>query len=96
MASFVIQVYSIALFLIRVQSNIKDSPRYVFARNISMVVYFIHMYIWTFYYSLVYKHKTYGLDSFLVTTIVSFLVAVAYLYIRSHRQIKKSKVQPNI
>ncbi len=92
-ASFVIPVYAIALFLILIQSNMKDSPRYVVARNISMVVYFIHMYIWTFYYSLVYKQKTYGLDSFLVTAIVFFLVAVVYLYIRSNKQIIKSKVQ---
>ena len=91
--SLVIPVYVIALFIILVQIDMKDSPWYLIARNISMIVYFIHMYVWTLYYSLVYKQKTYGLDCFLVTAMVSLLVAAVYLYIRSNKQIIKTKVQ---
>ena len=51
-------------------------------RKISTVMYFTHMYIWTGYYMLVYKTKTYGWDSFLITTGISMLVAVLYLMIK--------------
>lgn len=48
-------------------------------RTISTVIYFTHMYIWTFYYTLIYHTKTYGVDSFVVTTIVAVLAGYIYL-----------------
>lgn len=55
----------------------------------STVIYLIHMYVWTFYYMLVYKEKTYGLDSFLITSLIS--AALSFLYIHFTKKISNNK-----
>lgn len=42
-------------------------------------VYLTHMYIWSFYYKIVYGKKTYGIDSFLLTSVVAVALTFGYL-----------------
>ncbi|MCR4754325.1 MAG: hypothetical protein K5868_02225 [Lachnospiraceae bacterium] len=46
----------------------------------STVIYLIHMYIWSLYYKIVYGQKTFGLDSFLITSVIALTIAVLYYY----------------
>lgn len=52
-------------------------------RKISTIVYFIHMYAWTGYYMLVYGTKTYGIDTFIATSVISVLISGAWILIKS-------------
>lgn len=48
-------------------------------RRMSTVIFLVHMYIWTFYYTIRYDTKTSGLDSFIITSAVSVLAALVYV-----------------
>lgn len=61
-------------------------------RTMSTVIYFVHMYIWTFYYTIVYNGKTRGFDSFVVTTIISILLGCIYLKLIQIKKDKKKKL----
>ena len=47
-------------------------------RRCSTVMYFLHLWVWTLYYICVYGEKKYGLDSFIVTTCISFILGVLF------------------
>ena len=50
-------------------------------RNMSKTVYFVHLYIWTLLYMILYGEKTYGMHIFLLTVVGSLAVAGVYLWI---------------
>lgn len=81
-------VCSTGLFIVISNIQLKDSPVYPIMRKISTVVYFIHMYVWTFYYTLVYGQKTFGWDSFFVVSILSVAIALVYIYWHSLRTVR--------
>lgn len=74
-------VTMIGLFGIIEKIHLKDNKIYPILRRVSTVMYLIHMYIWSFYYFIVYGQKTLGVDSFIVTTILSCLVGFIYVHI---------------
>jgi len=82
--NYLLILIAIALFEIIKSIRLNSSPIYLRLRNLSTTVYFVHMYIWSFYYKAVYGTKTYGLDSFLVTLIVSIGCYVVSDCIRTH------------
>lgn len=51
----------------------------VIQKHLIMVMYLVHMYIWSFYYFIVYGEKTYGLDSFIVTSVLA--CGVSFIYV---------------
>lgn len=59
-----------------------DNKIFFVLRKFSTIIYLIHMYVWTIYYSIVYKEIAYGLDSFLVTSVISLVIAWLYLFIK--------------
>lgn len=61
-----------------------DSDFFPFVRKMSIVIYLIHMYVWTFYYGIMYREKTYGMDCFAVTVLISSLIAVAYVCLKNN------------
>lgn len=69
-------ISSIGFFSLVTKVKLKNSRIYPIMRQISTTVYFVHMYIWTGYYSLVYGRPTYGLDSFLFTVIISLCLSL--------------------
>lgn len=80
-----VALFSAGMFVLVVTIRLKDSPIYSVFRDISTIVYFIHMYVWTAYYSLVYHQKTYGPDSFIIVSLVSIAVSAIYIWLRRSR-----------
>ena len=69
-------VGAVALFDICSNIRLNAILNFKIFRKMSTYMYFMHMYIWTFYtYIILRKPDKYGLDSFLFTTIVSILIA---------------------
>lgn len=56
-----------------------DSQIYITMRKTSTYIYLIHMYVWTIYYMIAYGQKTYGIDCFLVTSIVSIVISLTLI-----------------
>lgn len=81
------------LGLLILASNWKLNHAAIFPilRTLSVVMYFLHMYVWTFYYGIVYGEKTYGTDSFLVTTLVCTVLGLAYVCSKPRYRARKLK-----
>ena len=65
-----------------------------FYREGSGIIYFIHMYVWTIYYWIMYREKRFGIDSFVATSLISTLLSVVYIIVdkkRNSLRIKKSE-----
>ena len=90
-SSFFVAISSIGLFCIMNTIALPDSKAYPFFRRMSTIIYFIHMYIWSFYYMLVYGKKTFGIDSFLVTTGICIAVAAVTIVAQEWYKNKKKK-----
>ncbi len=86
-------IASIGLFGLVESLRLKDSPVYAVLRSMSTSMYLIHMYIWTGYYMLVYREKTFGPDSFIVTSAVAVLVSLLYCMIVNYGK-RKSAAEP--
>ncbi len=82
---------SIALFGMVLNIKLKDHAIYPILRKLSTSMYHIHMYIWTFYYFIVYGKKQYGVDSFIVTTILSLIIGFLYLIYKKSKFSKISR-----
>jgi len=79
---------AIGIFIMASGVRLKSRPLYPMLRQMSIVLYFLHMYVWTFYYTLVYGQKAFGMDSFLVTSLACVLIA--YLVILFQRRSARS------
>lgn len=79
LSSIIVGVSSIGFFCVVKSLTLPNSRFYPFARKMSTVIYFIHMYIWSFYYKVIYGIKTFGIDSFLVTSGICLIIAVVYV-----------------
>lgn len=75
-------ICAVGLFMVVRNVNLSISPIYLFMRKVSTVIYFIHMYVWMLYYKLIYGKKSYGWDSFFVTTVVSVVIGSGYVYLK--------------
>ena len=82
--SITLVVCSVGFFSIIKNIELPDSLVYVWARKMSTVIYFIHLYIWTFYYFVIYGEKTYGMDCFCATVILCITSAVIYMYAQAN------------
>lgn len=77
----------LGLLILASNATLESKPIYPLLRKLSVVLYFLHMYVWTFYYIAVYGQKTYGLDSFLVTTLICIVLGLIYsLREQKHRK----------
>lgn len=72
-------VCGVALFGILLHINLKEHYIYIILRKLSTDIYLIHMYIFSFYCSLIHKEVHFGLDSFLVTAILSLALGLLHL-----------------
>ncbi len=73
-------VCAVSLFVIVLEFQ-SDSHVYPFMRKMSTVIYFIHMYVWSIGYKILYGQKHYGLDMFLMTASVCLAVSFVYVYV---------------
>ena len=90
-SDYLLVLTPVGLFEIIKGLHLADSSIYFYMRKSSTIIYLIHMYIWTFYYTLVYGEKTYGADSFLAVSIISFLVSVIYIKWRLHPEFSRNQ-----
>lgn len=69
---------SVGLFDITRSLELKDSYVYLIFRKMSRVIFFIHMWVWSFWYTIVFGQKTFGLEAFIVTSVISSILAYIY------------------
>ena len=69
---------STSLFSVVKNMNFRHNKLSMICRRCSTVMYFLHLWVWTLYYICVYGEKKYGLDSFIVTTCISFILGVLF------------------
>lgn len=80
----------IGLFII-INIELKDSAIFYILRKMSTIIYFIHMWIWTIYYTIIYHKPTSGLGCFLATTVCSVLISYVYTIHKQRNKIEKVK-----
>ena len=68
---------STSLFSVVKNMNFGHNKLSMICRRCSTVMYFL-LWIWTLYYICVYGEKKYGMDSFIVTTCISFILGVLF------------------
>ena len=95
-STILIAITSIGLFELTLNLKLKDNIIYPLLRKMSTVIYFIHMYIWTAYYMIIYHTKTYGIDSFLVTLMIALLISFVYCKIMLLFQNKNKPVNSHL
>lgn len=71
--------------------KLPDGRIYEYLRNMSATVYFIHMYIWTAVYLIMYQEKVFEPACFLITEAVTFFVSLLYVYFKNKIVLKKPK-----
>lgn len=84
-------IISVSFFGIVENLSLKKHRIYHFMRHSSMILYLIHMYVWSIYYKLLYKHKDHGIDDFLITSALSFALAALYILLKNRRLKLKSE-----
>jgi surface polysaccharide O-acyltransferase-like enzyme len=87
-SSYLLILTAVSLFGIVEGIELKDRKIYSKLRNMSTLIYLIHMYVWTFYYKIVYGGKTYGVDSFIATAVVSTIASLVYVIVRDNKKHK--------
>lgn len=88
-SSILTAISSICFFLIIKDLRFKDAKIYPFFRKMSTVIYFIHLYVWTLYYTVVYGETRYGLDSFIITLISCVTISIIYTILRMRIESKQ-------
>ena len=83
--NIVIAISSVGLFLLVINVHLSAKPFYRQLRVSSTVVYFIHLWVWTVVYGIVYQQKTYGMDMFLLTLGISLVISGGYICYRTVR-----------
>lgn len=81
----------IGLFCLAQSLSLHDRRIYPFARQMSTVIYFIHMYVWTFLYWALFRTKTYSTPMFFLTSAVTAALAVLYVWLRGRVRTKRQK-----
>lgn len=79
-------IISVSFFGIIEHFSLKKHRFYHFMRQSSMILYLIHMYVWSIYYKLLYNHKDHGIDDFLITAILAFALAVLFFLFKNKSQ----------
>lgn len=73
----------VGVFNIIKNINLKDHDRYIIYRKISTYTFFLHMYVWTIYYAIRYGEKTFGIDSFIYTTVITILISYVWIKLKN-------------
>lgn len=71
----------LGIFVLAVNFQSQSKPIFPLLRKLSTVMYFLHMYVWTFYYTMAFGKKNFGLDSFLITTVVCIVLGLVYHFL---------------
>lgn len=71
--------------------SLPDSRFYFYARKLSAVNYYIHMWVWTVYYMMTYGKKHFSADCFMATAIVTTLIGVVYIELRYNKKAREEQ-----
>lgn len=82
-------IFSIAFFAICKKWTGKNNAFCILCRRMSMVVYFVHLWLWTVIYLIVYGEKKFGVEIFCLTAVLSLVVSVLYVLVVSRFFAKK-------
>ena len=91
-SSILLIIHVTGLFGIAKSIKLKPSLVYPFLREMSTEIYLIHLYIWTIYYKITYNTKTFGMDSFLITTITCLIISFIIVYYKNKRRLSNCKM----
>ena len=89
-STFLVAISSIGFFCVINAIALPNSRVYPFVRKMSTTIYFVHMYIWSFYYVLVYGEKTYGVVCFLVTIVICLVLSAVTVVVTERYNKKKA------
>lgn len=86
---FVIPVLtSVGIFLVAINTNLSNNKIYMKLRTASAVMYFMHMWVWSIYGLIInqtLQTPPYGMDGFLVATMVTLFMSGCYIeYLGKH------------
>ena len=79
-------VCSCALFYSVIKIEVSYNKAFVYSRDMSQVIYYLHLLIWTILYMVLFGEKTYGLTAFINTTIVCLIISLVYCQIKERRK----------
>lgn len=82
-------ICSLSVFGLIKSIELKDHMVYSIMRTMSTNIFLVHMYVWTVFYMIVYRTKTFGIVPFLATTIISILIAYIWYLINLRNKEKK-------
>lgn len=62
-------------FMLLLCVNVQSPGNTQIYRSMSATIFYLHLYVWTIYYWIVYGEKHFGLDSFIVTSVACLIIA---------------------
>lgn len=76
----IMTITSVGILIFSSTLKFKDSVIFPFMRTMSTVIYFIHLWVWTIYYKIMFGEITYGMQCFVTVMIVSLFVSFMYTF----------------
>ena len=83
-----------SLFICTITSKINVEFDTTGCRKMSSYIYYLHLWIWTIYYMIVYGEKRFGLDSFIVVTIITTFISALWYRMGERTKINKTTGEP--
>lgn len=78
-SDFITVLTSVGIFSLLLNIHLKENDIYIKLRNISMIIYFMHMWGYSLYCMFVYKKMLFGMDCFVITSLITFIIAIVYV-----------------
>lgn len=79
---FTLPVIMFCLFRLLLKVRFDHPKTALFLRRNSTVIYFIHLWVWSVCYYIVYGKKTYGFYCFLLTALITLMISILYVAVR--------------
>lgn len=81
----IIALSAIGIFAFVINVHLSYKKIYKYLRTSSMVIYFLHMWIWTLVYSVIYGKKVYGMDMFVLTLLFTLGMSLVYILYKKRK-----------
>lgn len=79
---FILPVLMFCFFQLLLKVRFDHPEIAKFLRRNSTVIYFIHLWVWSVYYYIVYGKKTHGFYVFLFTALITLVISMTYVCLR--------------
>ena len=81
----IIALSAIGIFAFVINVHLSYKKIYRYLRTSSMVIYFLHMWIWSLVYSVIYGKKVYGMDMFVLTLLFTLGMSLVYILYKKRK-----------